>query len=124
MKTSDDFTKEHKQYVARLRNDEAIRDKIEYDLEVMVYSLIGEMPLNIELNNNSGFDTYPSCKHWEKEYCPCKNKKFRASLPDHALVWFGDSKAEIYCKIIASFMNKVYFPFSVLPRHIEETEDV
>ena len=44
MKTKDDFTKEHKQYVARLRNDEAIRDKIEYEnYENSVYNAIGTL---------------------------------------------------------------------------------
>lgn len=114
-------------YQARNYIDKSIIPQIEKDLKVMVYVLIGDKKLEIS-HSPEGFDTYPSCKDWLKDYCPCKRRKYQARLPEHALCWYGDSRIELYCKIIASIAGtKVYMPFSSIPRtviHKEMDSDV
>ena len=105
-------------YRARVYIDKAVIPQIEEDLKVIVYALIGDKKLEIT-HSPEGFDSYPSCKDWQKDYCPCKLKKYQARLPEHALCWYGDSRIEIYCKIIASIAGtKVYMPFSSIPRAV------
>ena len=117
------MTKEDALYKARVYHDKAVIPKIEEDLRVMVYALIGEQKLKIE-HSKEAYDTYPSCKAWEKKYCGNKKYHYSASLPSHALVWYGNSYIELYCKIIASIAgNQVYIPFSVLPKDIPEELD-
>lgn len=109
-------------YRARNYIDKAVIPKIEEDLQVMVYALIGEKKLEI-LHEPKGFDVYPSCKDSAKEWCPGKKKKYQARLPEHALCWFGDSIIEIYCQIITSVAGRqVYMPFSSVPKAAEEEE--
>ncbi len=106
-------------YRARVYIDKAVIPQIEEDIKVMVYALIGDKKLEIT-HSPEGFDPYPSCKDWQKDYCPCKRKKYQARLPEHALCWYGDSRIEIYCKIIASIAGtKVYMPFSSIPRTVK-----
>jgi hypothetical protein len=111
-------------YKARVYIDKAVLPKIEEDLKVMVYSLIGDKKLEIR-HKPEGFDPYPSRKDSMKEWCPCKRKKYEAKLPERALCWYGDSYIEIYCKIIASIAGrKVYMPFSSIPRSVPEGEEI
>ena len=119
------MTKENALYKARVYHDKAVIPKIEEDLRIMVYALIGEQKLKIE-HSKEAYDTYPSCKAWEKKYCGNKKYHYSASLPSHALVWYGNSYIELYCKIIASIAgNTIYTPFSVLPKDIpEELDDI
>lgn len=110
-------------YRAREYIDKAVIPQIEEDLRVMVYTLIGGKKLEI-IYSPEGFDTYPSCKDWQKDYCPAKRKKYEARLPEHELCWYGDSRIELYCKIIASIAGtKVYMPFSSIPKAHDEQED-
>lgn len=111
-------------YKARVYVDKAILPQIEEDLRVMVYTLIGDKKLEIT-HDRKGFDVYPSCKDSLKEWCPGRKKKYQARLPEHALVWFGDNRIDLYCQIIASIAGrKVYMPFSDIPRQSsKELED-
>lgn len=109
-------------YRARVYTDKVLIPQIEEDLRVMVYALIGDKKLEITQDPN-GYDTYPSCKDSMKTYCPAKKKRYRARLPEHCLCWFGDSHIELYCRIISSIAgNKVYTPFSSIPRKVSEEE--
>lgn len=110
-------------YQARVYTDKALIPKIEEDLRIMVYALIGDKKLEIT-QDPGGYDVYPSCNDSLKRYCPSKKKRYQARLPEHALCWYGDSYIEIYCRIIASIAgNKVYTPFSSIPRAISKDED-
>ena len=110
-------------YQARAYTDKALIPKIEEDLRIMVYALIGDKKLEIT-QDPGGYDVYPSCKDSLKQYCPSKKKRYQARLPEHALCWYGDSYIEIYCRIIASIAgNKVYMPFSSIPRAVSKDED-
>lgn len=107
-------------YRARVYTDKALIPQIEEDLRVIVYALIGDKKLDIT-QEPGGYDVYPSCKDNLKSYCPAKKKRYQARLPEHALVWYGDSYVEIYCHIIASIVgNKVYMPFSNIPRAVSD----
>lgn len=109
-------------YRARVYIDKAVFPQIEEDLKVMVYTLIGDKKLEI-IHSPEGFDPYSSCNNFEKEYCPCKRKKYQARLSEHALCWYGDNYIEIYCKIIASIAGtKVYMPFSSIPGTVTHYE--
>lgn len=111
-------------YKARVYIDKALIPKIEEDLNTIVYSLIGDKKLKITHEPN-GYDTYPSCKDNLKNYCPAKKKRYQARLPEHGLCWFGDSRIELYCRIISSIAgNKVYTPFSSIPREVSDEEDI
>ena len=110
-------------YRARVYTDRALIPQIEEDLRVMVYALIGDKKLEIT-QDLGGYDVYPSCKGSLKDYCPAKKKRYQARLPEHARYWYGDSRIEIYCRIIASIAgNKVYTPFSSIPRASSEEEE-
>ena len=110
-------------YRARLYHDKAVTKQIEEDLQIMVRALIGDYRLEIR-KNEKGFDTYPSCKHWEKGFCRSKSKKYQGYLHGRGYCWYGDSEIEIYCNIIASIAgNKAYFPYSVLPRDEEKESE-
>lgn len=110
-------------YRARVYTDKALIPQIEEDLRVMVYALIGDKKLEIT-QEPGGYDVYPSCKDSLKRYCTAKKKRYQARLPERALCWFGDSRIEIYCRIIASIAgNKVYTPFSSIPRAVSDEED-
>ena len=110
-------------YRARVYTDKALIPQLEEDLRVMVYALIGDKKLEIT-QDPSGYDVYPSCKDRLKDYCPAKKKRYQARLPEHALVWFGDSRIELYCHIISSIAgNKVYMPFSNIPRAVSDTNE-
>lgn len=110
-------------YRARVYTDKALIPQIEEDLRVMVYALIGDKKLEIT-QEPGGYDVYPSCRDSLKGYCPAKKKRYQACLPERALCWFGDSRIEIYCRIIASIAgNKVYTPFSSIPRAVSDEED-
>lgn len=110
-------------YRARVYTDKALIPQIEEDLRVMVYALIGDKTLEIT-QNSGGYDVYPSCKSNLKDYCPAKKKRYQACLPEHALCWFGDSRIELYCRIIASIAgNKVYMPFSSIPRATSDSDE-
>ena len=113
--TADDL-----KYRARNYIDKAVIPKIEEDLRVMVYALIGEKTLEIRCEPK-GFDVYPSCQDSSKKWCPARKKKYQARLPEHALCWFGDSIIELYCQIITSIAGRqVYMPFSSIPKAAEE----
>lgn len=110
-------------YRARVYTDKALIPQIEEDLRVIVYALIGDKKLEIT-QDPSGYDVYPSCKDSLKDYCPAKKKRYQARLPEHALVWFGNSRIELYCRIIASIAgNKVYMPFSNIPRAASDIDE-
>lgn len=110
-------------YRARVYTDKALIPQIEEDLRVMVYALIGDKKLEITQDPN-GYDTYPSCKDNLKNYCPAKKKRYQARLPEHCLCWFGDSRIELYCRIISSIAgNKVYTPFSSIPRAGSDSDE-
>ena len=108
---------------ARVYHDKAVTKQIEEDLQIMVRALIGDYRLEIK-HKQEGFDTYPSCKHWEKKYCRSKNKKYCGYLHGKGYVWYGDSEIEIYCNIIASIAgNKIYFPYSALPQDMRKEDE-
>lgn len=110
-------------YRARVYTDKALIPQIEEDLRVMVYALIGDKKLAIT-QDPGGYDTYPSCKDNLKNHCPAKKKRYQARLPEHCLCWYGDSRIELYCRIIASIAgNKVYVPFSSIPRASSDLDD-
>lgn len=110
-------------YRARVYTDKALIPQIEEDLRIMVYTLIGDKKLEIT-QKHDGYDVYPSCKDSLKNYCPARKKRYQARLPEHALCWYGDSRIELYCRIIASIAgNKVYMPFSSIPRAISNTDE-
>lgn len=110
-------------YRARVYTDKALIPQIEEDLRVMVYALIGDKKLKIT-REQGGYDVYPSCRYSLNEYCPAKKKRYQACLPEHALCWYGDSRIELYCRIIASIAgNKVYMPFSSIPRASLDLDD-
>lgn len=110
-------------YRARVYIDTALIPQIEEDLRVMMYALIGDKKLEIT-HEPGGYDVYPSCKDSLKDYCPAKTKRYQARLPEHALCWYGDSRIELYCRIIASIAgNKVYMPFSSIPRALSDEEE-
>jgi len=110
-------------YRARVYIDKAVIPQIEEDLKVMVYALIGDKKLEIT-QSPEGYDVYPSCKEWQKDYCPAKRKKYEARLPECALCWYGDSRIELYCKIIASIAGtKVYMPFSSIPKAMADKQE-
>jgi hypothetical protein len=116
-------TKDDMRYRAKNYIDKAIIPKIEEDLLVMVYALIGDKELEIT-HERGGYDVYPSCKDSLKNYCPAKKKRYQARLPEHALCWFGDSRIELYCRIISSIAgNKVYTPFSSIPQKSRVEEE-
>lgn len=116
-------TKDDMRYRAKSYIDKAIIPKIEEDLLVMVYALIGDKELEIT-HERDGYDVYPSCKDSLKNYCPAKKKRYQARLPEHALCWFGDSRIELYCRIISSIAgNKVYTPFSSIPQKSRVEEE-
>lgn len=109
-------------YRARVYTDKALIPQIEEDLRIMVYALIGDKKLEIT-QKPGGYDVYPSCKDSLKNYCPASKKRYQARLPERALCWFGDSRIELYCRIIASIAgNKVYIPFSSIPRAVSDEE--
>lgn len=106
---------------ARVYHDKAVTKQIEEDLQVMVAAVIGDYNLEITYDKD-GFDPYPSCKHWEKTYCRCHKRHYRGYLHGRGYAWFGDSKIDIYCQVIASIVgNKIYLPYSALPH--DETEE-
>jgi hypothetical protein len=110
---------------ARIYHDKAVTEQIENDLQVMVAAIIGENRLDIT-ESKDGFDQYPSCHHWEKKFCRCKAARYQGYIKPNGYVFYGDSKIDIYGKVIASIAgNKLYFPFSVLPdgSHKKEEED-
>ena len=110
-------------YKARVFTDNALIPQITENLRVIVYALIGDKELKIE-QQTGGYDVYPSCKEWLKTYCPAKKKRYQARLPERGLVWYGDNLIEVYCNIIASIAgNKVYTPFSSIPRAVSKDED-
>lgn len=110
-------------YRARVYTDKALIPQIEEDLRIMVYALIGDKKLEIT-QKPGGYDIYPSCKDSLKSYCPAKKRRYQARLPERGLCWFGDSRIELYCRIIASIAgNKVYMPFSSIPRAVSDEED-
>lgn len=110
-------------YRARVYTDKALVPQIEEDLRIMVYALIGDKKLEIT-QTPGGYDVYPSCKDSLKSYCPARKKRYQACLPQHALCWYGDSHIELYCRIIASIAgNKVYMPFSSIPRAISNADE-
>ena len=83
----------------------------------MVAAIIGDYNLEIK-QSKDGFDPYPSCKHWEKKYCRCSKKHYQGYLNGRGYVWFGDSKIDIYCQVIATIAgNKAWIPYSVVPHH-------
>lgn len=109
-------------YKARIYHDKAVTQQIEDDLQVMVAALIGDYNLEIT-QSKDGFDPYPSCKHWEKKYYRCSKKHYQGYLHGKGYAWFGDSKIDIYCQVIATIAgNKAWFPYSALP-HYESPGD-
>ena len=110
-------------YRARVYTDKALIPQIEEDLRIMVYAIIGDKKLEIA-QKPGGYDVYPSCKDSLKDYCPAKRKRYQARLPERGLCWFGDSRIELYCRSIASIAgNKMYMPFSSIPRAVSDEED-
>lgn len=118
------MTKDDALYKARLYHDKAVTKQIEEDLQVMVRALIGDYKLEISImEQGKPYDQYPSCKNQLKKFCPAKPAKYQAYLRGHGYVFFGNSKIDIYCKIIAAIAgNKIYLPYSVLPEQKREDE--
>lgn len=105
---------------ARIYHDSAVTKQIEEDLQVMVRAIIGEKKLEIK-ESKDGFDMYQSCHNWEKEFCQCKLKKYMGYLSPGGYMFYGDSKIEVYCNVIAKIAgNKLYFPYSTLPKASKE----
>jgi hypothetical protein len=110
-------------YKARIFRDKALIPQVEEELAVLVQVILGnKRTLKIEhfkdityANGESKlFDPYPSCKHWEKEFCRSKPTKYRGKIPELGYIFFGDSRVDIYCDVIKCFIGepRAIVPFS------------
>lgn len=64
-------------YKARTYTQNALEEKIFKDVKIMANTLLPEgRRLVIERTDEKNNDRYPSCKNWEKKYCPAKPTKY------------------------------------------------
>lgn len=119
------MTKDDAVYKARIYHDKAVTKQIEDDLQVMVRALIGERKLEISsMEPGKPFDRYPSCKNSLKRFCPSKPAKYEGRIRGLGYIFYGNSKIEIYCNIIAAIAgNRLYVPYSAVPRVEPDPDD-
>lgn len=108
---------------ARTFTDKVIKKAVQEEIEKLALVVLGNHKLLIK-HNKEGFDKYPSCKHWEKQYCPVGNKKLTYMGRWREYVVFGTSKTDIYLEVLRLLANdnSVYFPIVSFRRDDEWVE--
>ena len=99
-----------KKYGGRVYRDKALKERIEADLEKIVYSFMtGDRTLKI---TEGEFDPYPYCKDRMRGICPLgKTKKYQGYISPGGWGFHGNSKIELYCEIIGAMVGQeMVFP--------------
>lgn len=108
---------------ARAFSDKVLKAEVQKEIIKLAYVLLGNHELTIEYNRE-GYDTYPSCKHHLKQWCPVNNKKkyYRGKWREYVV--YGNTKLDIYLEVLKLLANdnSVYYPIVSYRRDSEWVE--
>ena len=100
-------------YASRVYKQKAIKKQVEDDIKTMVYTMLGnERTLTItKAKDNSKYDIYPSCKHWKKQFCRAKDKKWMGRISELSFIFYADSELGVYLEVLRGLLaDQLIYP--------------
>jgi len=96
---------------ARCFADKTIKKAVQDEIKTLALVVLGNNELKIE-HDPDGYDSYPSCKSWEKSYCPARKDKKKYCGKFREYVVFGETKTDVYLEVLRCLANdqSLYIP--------------
>lgn len=102
----DSFTPEHeKEWDARLFIDSAVKNKVEFTLEVLARALSGKYEIKWNYSQGKDFSQVEHIETDNKKWVTV-TKHFKIEARMSSYIFYGNSKTDIYLKIIDFWAGK------------------
>lgn len=107
---------------ARMFADKTIKCAVQKEIKMLALVVLGNNKLTIDYKED-GFDSYPSCKNWEKSYCPVEGKKKRYAGRFCEYVVFGTTHTDVYLEVLRLLANDMSLYVPIVSWKTSEVEE-